>query len=95
MLPSIQTKKTAMTHLAIRQSGDKNIVSIPKSVLKILGLHVGSTLELSIIDHKILLTPITDHSLEDLLANSPSEKLQLTVEDREWLEAKPKGKELE
>lgn len=42
-----------MSHLAIRQSGGANIVSIPKAILKTLGLHVGSTLDLSIVDCKI------------------------------------------
>jgi antitoxin ChpS len=84
-----------MTHLAIRQSGGANIVSIPKVILKTLGLHVGSTLDLSIVDRKIFLTPVGEtQTLEDLLAGSPKAKLQLSVEDREWLDIKPIGKEI-
>ncbi len=84
-----------MTHLAIRQSGGANIVSIPKAILKILGLHVGSTLDLVIVDRKIVLTPVAEtQTLEDLLAGSPEEKLQLTVEDSEWLDIKRVGKEI-
>ncbi len=84
-----------MTHLAIRQSGGANIVSIPKVILKTLGLHVGSTLDLAIIDRRIVLTPITEtQTLDDLLAGSPKEKLQLIQEDREWLNINPAGKEI-
>ena len=84
-----------MTQLAIRQSGGANIVSIPKAILKTLGLHVGSTLDLSIVDCKIVLTPVVEKStLEDLLVGSPMEKLQLTSEDHEWLDLKSVGKEI-
>lgn len=84
-----------MTHLAIRQSGGANIISIPKAILKALGLHTGSTLDLSIEDHKIILTPVTEKpTLEDLLAGSPQKKLQLTEEDREWLNTSSRGKEI-
>ncbi len=84
-----------MTSLAIRQSGGANIVSIPKAILKTLGLHVGSTLDLSIVDSKIVLTPVVEkQSLADLLAGSVSEKLQLTKEDHEWLGDAPVGEEI-
>lgn len=83
-----------MTHLAIRQSGGANIVSLPKAVLKTLGLHVGSTLNLSIIDCKIVLTPVVEkQTLDELLVGSPKEKIQLTSEDWEWLDESPIGKE--
>lgn len=83
-----------MTHLAIRQSGGANIVSLPKVVLKTLGLHVGSKLDLSIVDSKIVLAPVAEKdTLESLLMGSPRDKLQLLDEDREWLSDKPVGGE--
>lgn len=85
-----------MTHLAIRQSGGANIVSIPKAILKILNLHVGSTLDLSIVDCKIVLTPVLEtETLEDLLSGTPGEKLVFTDEDHEWLNVRSIGKEIE
>ena len=58
-----------MTAIAVRKSGGANIVSIPKPIIKTLGLHVGSKLDLSIKDNKIVLTPIEEElSLEALLA---------------------------
>ena len=84
-----------MTHLAIRQSGGANIVSLPKAILKTLGLHVGSILDLSIVDCNIVLTPrVEKQTLEELLAGSSQDKLQLTNEDREWLEDSAVGKEI-
>lgn len=84
-----------MSALAIRQSGGANIISIPRAVLKMLGLHVGSALDLSIVDSKIILTPVTEKlTLDDLLKGTPPSALQLTDEDREWLNEQPVGKEI-
>jgi len=84
-----------MTAIAVRQSGGANIVSIPKAIIKTLGLHVGSKLELSIKDNQIVLTPIEEElNLEDLLAGSPKECFKITGEDREWIDAEPSGKEI-
>ena len=83
-----------MTAISIRQSGGANIVSIPKAIVQTLGLHVGSKLDLTIRDNQIVLTPVENEpSLEELLAGSPRECFQITEEDREWIDAKPVGKE--
>lgn len=84
-----------MTAIVIRQSGGANIVSIPKAIVQTLGLHVGSKLNLTIKDNKIILTPIKEElSLEALLAGSPKGCFEITEEDREWIDAKPVGKEV-
>ncbi len=84
-----------MTAIVIRQSGGANIVSIPKAIVNTLGLHVGSKLDMSINDNKIVLTPITEElDLQTLLAGSPKECFNVTQEDREWLDAKSVGKEV-
>ena len=82
-----------MTQIAIRQSGGANIVSLPKAIVQTLGLEVGSKLNLSVENNKIILTPVVE-SLEDLLAGSPKECFKITDEDREWIDAKPQGKEV-
>ena len=83
-----------MTSVAVRQSGGANIISIPKAIVKTLGLHVGSKLELSIVEQNIVLTPIEEKlTLEELLAESPPESFSLLDEDKEWLDMKPTGKE--
>ena len=84
-----------MTQLAIRKSGGANIVSLPKAILKVLGLHTGSKLELSIEDNRIILTPATRTlDLETLVAGSPKARLAVTDEDRDWLESAPVGREV-
>lgn len=84
-----------MTHVTVRQSGGAEIVTIPKAIGSILGLHAGSKLELTIVDRKIVLTPADeDLSLEGLLVNSPKECFRVTDEDREWIDARPAGKEI-
>jgi antitoxin component of MazEF toxin-antitoxin module len=83
-----------MTQVAIRQSGGATIISLPKVILKTLNLQVGSRLELTLEDNKIVLSPITQEmSLEALLAGSPKSALALTEEDKEWLNLPLIGKE--
>lgn len=83
-----------MTALTIRKSGGANIVSIPKAILKALELHEGSILDLSIEDHKIILTPVSQElTLESVLKNSPQKRLAILEEDKGWLNSKSKGKE--
>lgn len=87
-----------MTALAIRQSGGAGIISIPKAILKILGLHIGSELNLSIENSKIVLTPIVEKNtkeltLDDLLAGTPKEAIEIREEDHEWLHFMARGKE--
>lgn len=83
-----------MTSISVRQSGGANIVSLPKAVVQSLGLRVGSKLEVSLEGNKIVLTPKEDPlDLGALLAGSPKECFELTDEDRDWINAKPRGKE--
>lgn len=84
-----------MTSVAIRQSGGANIISIPKAIVKTLHLHIGSKLDLSIQDNKILLTPVEEElTLESVLESCPAELFEMTEEDAEWMDAKPVGKEV-
>jgi AbrB family looped-hinge helix DNA binding protein len=84
-----------MTQVAIRQSGGANIISLPKMILNTLNLHVGSALELTLEDNKIILTPVSQEpSLAELLAGSPKQALRLNEEDQDWLNAHAVGKEI-
>lgn len=80
--------------ISIRQSGGANIVSLPKTVLKMLKLHTGSMLTVTVEDHKIVLTPSEEQlTLEVLLEGSPKANFQHTEEDKEWIETQPRGRE--
>lgn len=83
-----------MTTLTIRKSGGANVVSIPKAILKSLGLSVGSVIDLSIIDHKIVLAPAAEEmTLESLIAASPEGSLRPLPEDKKWLNRPSVGRE--
>lgn len=83
-----------MATISIRRSGGASIVSLPKSILSTLGLDIGSKLDLSIDDGQIVLKPIEEElTLEDVLAGSPKERLQLLEEDRVWFDS-VQGKEI-
>ena len=83
-----------MAEIAIRQSGGANIVSLPKAIVQMLGLRAGSKLNLCVEDNKIILTPVPEESLEELLQGSPQSCFHITKEDREWIDAPAKGKEV-
>ncbi len=84
-----------MTQVAIRQSGGASIISIPKVILRTLALDVGTSLELSIEDNKIILTPIKESlTLEKILEGSPKSALKLIEEDQLWLNSQSIGKEI-
>lgn len=84
-----------MTTVSICQSGVANIVGLPKAVITALGLHVGSKLNLSIENNKIVLSPVVDElTLESLLSGSPKKCFAITDEDREWLDEPSVGREI-
>jgi antitoxin component of MazEF toxin-antitoxin module len=84
-----------MTQVAIRQSGGAKIISIPKVILRTLELDTGSSLDLSIEDNKIILTPVKESlTLEEILEGSPKSILNLTEEDLLWLNSPSVGKEI-
>ena len=81
--------------ISIRQSGGSNIVSLPKSIVQTLGLSVGSKLDLTLEDNRIVLTPSEDGlTLGQLLAGSTKSDFVLNDEDRAWIDAAPVGKEI-
>lgn len=83
-----------MSAISVRQSGGANIVSIPKAIVQTLGLTVGSKLNLTLEGNSIVLTPIDEPSLEELLEGSPKECFKVTMEDREWIDSTLAGKEI-
>jgi len=84
-----------MTKVAIRQSGGANIISIPKVILRTLALETGASLDLSIEDNKIILTPVRENlTLQTILDGSPKSALVLTEEDKQWLNSPSVGKEI-
>ena len=85
-----------MTSISVRQSGDANIVSIPKSIAQMLGFSVRSKLDITVEENRIVLTPVTEEelSLESLLKGSPKECFTVTDKDQAWIDAMPVGREV-
>lgn len=83
-----------MTEVTVRKSGGATIISLPKVITELAGISVGSVLDLTVDDHTIHLRPKQELTLEALLASSPKEKLQLTDEDRAWMDMPSAGKEI-
>ena len=70
-------------------------MSLPKSIVQALGLSVGSKLEVTLEDNRIILTPAVDNiTLDELLAGSTKEDFLPSVEDRFWVDVEPVGKEI-
>ncbi len=69
------------------------MLPIPTEILAQLGLAEGSNLMLSIEGGCLSIKPLPRYSLHELMAEcDPFPKL--TEEDRQWLDAPPKGREL-
>ncbi len=84
-----------MSTIAIRKSGSAKIISIPKPITDMLGLDIGSKLELTVKDQKIVLTPVEEtYTLESLLEGTSRKDYALDAEGQEWMDTKPVGKEI-
>nr|WP_314382800.1 AbrB/MazE/SpoVT family DNA-binding domain-containing protein [uncultured Cardiobacterium sp.] len=84
-----------MPTVAIRKSGNANIVALPKALLEQLGVGIGDRLDVVLQDDRIVLSPAKSQrpTLEELFAGVTPEMFQ-TEEDIEWLEMPSVGKEL-
>ena len=84
-----------MSTVAVRRSGGASIISIPKRVLGLLKLDVGAEMDLEVKENKIILTPVKQKlTLDVLLKNSPKDKLEMQIEDLEWLGFDNAGEEI-
>lgn len=83
-----------ITHL--RKVGGSIMLAVPPAILELLHLEAGATLDLAIDDGRLVIVPIAKprYSLEELIAQCDSSSREMSEEDREWLDAKPRGKEL-
>jgi len=79
----------------LRKVGGSIMMAVPPAILDLLHLQAGATVGI-VVDHGRLVVepkPRPRYSLEELLAQCDA-SAALTVEDREWLDAKPVGGEL-
>jgi antitoxin ChpS len=85
-----------MAIVALRALGGSVVMSLPRQILSILHLGVGSQVEINVEAGRLIVEPkITPkYILSDLLAKCTEENMALTTDDQEWLNFKPVGKEV-
>lgn len=69
------------------------MLPIPADMLAQLNLKNGAQVDVSSHDGHLTIKPALGYSLEEMLAQC-DQAIELTAEDRAWLDAKPMGREI-
>lgn len=80
----------------IRKFGNSKGAIIPAALLKELDLDVNHKVDAKVESGRIVIEPILEtpeYSLDELLAQSPADKVTLTDEDKDWLNSPNVGRE--
>ena len=79
----------------LRKVGGSIMLAVPPALLDVLDLGVGAKVDIGIEDGRLVVAPRARlrYTLDELLAQC-DEDAGLSDEDRDWLDAKPVGKEL-
>ena len=85
-----------MATVALRALGGSVVMSVPRQILSMLHLGAGSQVEVSVEAGRLIVEPKVKprYILSELLAKCTEENMALTIDDKEWLDSKPVGKEL-
>lgn len=83
-----------MLSVTVRKQGGAAIITIPPVLLKQLGIHVGSPLELHIEDHTLVIRPMASrrkkrYSLTQLLEGVTAAKMEKLKQSTKWTEEGP------
>lgn len=79
----------------LRKVGGSVMLAVPPAILDLLHLRVGATVGMAVDHGRLVIEPTLRprYSLDELLAQCDA-SAELTLEDREWLDAKPVGGEV-
>ncbi len=82
--------------MTIKKWGNSLATRIPKAVVESVGLKLDQEVNIEAVDGKILITPSTkpEYSLDELLSRCDHETMDLSDEDKEWINSPPVGKEI-
>ncbi len=81
-------------HLEIKSWGNSAGIRLNKNLLSQLDVAVGGSLSVEVNNGSLILTPSEPvYTMADLLVGCTRESMQLTDEDKQWLNAAPVGKE--
>lgn len=78
----------------VRKWGNSAGVIIPAPVMQKMGLGMGDPLDIDVVDGQVTLTRRA-YSLSSLLDNCPPDAMSLDSDDRDWLDASAKGREID
>jgi looped-hinge helix DNA binding domain, AbrB family len=83
-----------MTTATLRAVGGSIVMSIPKRVLELLGLHAGSQVDVNVQNGQLVIVPKVKprYALSELMAQCDFSQ-PMSQEEREWLDAPPVGLE--
>ncbi len=82
--------------MTIKKWGNSLATRIPKTIVDSVGLKLDQEVNIESVDGKIIITPCErkiEYSLDALLDQCSSHKMQITKEDRDWLNDPPVGNE--
>lgn len=84
-----------MHHTNLRKVGGSVMLAVPPAILDLLHLRAGATVGVSVDGGRLVIEPKPrpHYTLDELLAQCDPAAEQ-TVEEREWLDAEPVGREL-
>lgn len=79
----------------LRKVGGSVMLAVPRAILDMLHLEAGATVGLAVDGERLVVLPQPKprYTLDELLAQCDPE-LEITAEDRAWLDLNPKGREL-
>lgn len=79
----------------LRKVGGSIMLAVPPALLDVLHLAAGARVGLAVDNGRLVVEPTARprYTLDELLAQCDP-AAELTAEDREWLDAKPVGREL-
>ena len=89
-----------MVTVDIRKQGGAAVITIPSAILRLLGLQIGSTLELDVKGNSLIArlshqTKNKRYSLRELMVGATRENIQALNDQTAWaLEGSPTGSEL-
>ena len=85
-----------MATVVLQSLGGSVVMAVPNRILSMMRLGAGSQVDVDVENGKLVVEPKVSprYTLAGLLAQCNKENMTLTADDRDWLDAKPVGKEL-
>ncbi|HEV8145025.1 MAG TPA: antitoxin [Bryobacteraceae bacterium] len=85
-----------MPSVTLRKSGGAVVMAVPRKILELVQLEVGSKVDLTVENGRVVISPERRprYTLTELLSKCRPGDLAPHKRDREWLRDPPRGKEI-